>query len=67
MGTLRFVVDIPSEYLMDIARMQGTDEEQLQGVDMGSLADCLRDIILEGLEEYLGDEASVSVRAVRTA
>ncbi len=66
MGTLRFVVDIPSEYLEDIVRMNGAEEEHLQGIDAGAMADCLRDIILEGLEEYLGDEASVSVKPVRT-
>jgi len=66
METLRFVVDVPAQYLEDLARMHGAEEEQLGGISATAMADCLRDIILEGLEEYLGDEASVSVKPVRT-
>ena len=67
METLRFVVDIPSQYLEDLARQQGAAEEQLEGISSDSMADCLRDVIIEGLEEYLGDEVSVNVRPVRKA
>jgi len=68
MGTLRFVVDIPGEYLEDVVRMNGTEgSEQLQGISAEAMADCLKGVILEGLEEYLGDEVSLVVRPVRTA
>ena len=63
---LRFVVDIPSDELADILRLDEAEEDLADGVSPQMLADALKRAILAGFEEYLGEEIVVSVRPVRS-
>ena len=63
---LRFVVDIPADELADILRLDEAEETISGGVSSSMLADALKRVILAGFEEYIGEEATVSVRPVRS-
>ena len=57
---LRFVVDVPKQDLMDLAlNLEGDEVDST--VSSGKLAQYLKDAIIAGLEEYLGEEVSVEV------
>jgi len=57
---VRFVVDVPVDDLRDLALNLEGDELPAQ-VSAAQLAGYLKDVILAGFEEYLGEEVSVDV------
>ena len=62
---LSFVVRIPRQALSDLAlNMHGDD---LSGVQSANLSEYLRDAIVAGLEEYLGDDEVPEKIEVRPA
>jgi len=57
---LRFVVDVPVSDLRDLALNLEGDELPAE-VSSAQLAGYLKDVIMAGFEEYLGEEVSVDV------
>jgi hypothetical protein len=57
---VRFVVDVPKSDLMDLA-LNLSGDQLPDGVSSAQLAQYLKDAIIAGLEEYLGEEASIEV------
>ena len=62
---VRFVVDVPKQDLMDLAlNLEGDEVDST--VPPGQLAKYLKDAIIAGFEEYLGEEVSVQVYPSKT-
>ena len=57
---VRFVVDVPKSDLMDLALNLNGDELPA-GVPPAQFAQYLKDAIIAGFEEYLGEELTVDV------
>jgi hypothetical protein len=57
---VRFVVDVPKSDLMDLALNLSGDELPAD-VSAAQLAQYLKDAIIAGFEEYLGEETTIAV------
>jgi hypothetical protein len=65
--TLRFIVDIPADAVIDVLRMDEAEETIAGGISHAMLADALRNIIIAGFEGYTEEEVEVCVRPVKSA
>ena len=60
---LTFAVTIPKDTLADLAlNMEGI--EGLEGLDRAYLAQLFKNVVMAGLEEYLGEADDIMVRPV---
>jgi len=57
---VKFVISIPMADLRDLAESEGLGDEP----SMEQLTQALRDVILAGLEEYLGDAPPIEVKLI---
>lgn len=56
--SLRFIVSIPKEALVDLALSEGLGET----IDANHLCSIVREAVIAGFEEYLGEGIEVEVK-----